>query len=102
MWQFLQTYGIWLLFGLFFLLMLRMHGGGMHGHRGGHGMGTGYTQDEGSSNMQRAVPSYHQHEAPQRVVPLDNAERDTVVRDITPGEENTLAEQPRPKRRSGC
>jgi hypothetical protein len=52
--------------------------------------------------MQRAVPSYHQHGAPQRVVPLDNAERDTVVRDITPGEENTLAEQLRPKRRSGC
>lgn len=35
MWEFLQAYGSWIIFGLFFLLMVGMHG------RGGHGMGHG-------------------------------------------------------------
>ena len=26
--EFLQTYGTWIVFGIFFVLMLRMHGGG--------------------------------------------------------------------------
>ena len=36
MWQFLQTYGTWIIGGLFFLLMLRMRAGGMC-HGAGHG-----------------------------------------------------------------
>ena len=34
--EFLQAYGAWIVFGLFFLLMMRMHGGG-------HGMDHGDT-----------------------------------------------------------
>ena len=35
MWEFLQAYGTWIVFGLIFLLMMRMCGGG----GGGCGMG---------------------------------------------------------------
>ncbi len=37
MWEFLQSYGIWILFGVLFLFMMRAHGHG--GHGGGCGMG---------------------------------------------------------------
>ena len=35
--QFLQTYGVWILLGAFFILMMRMHGGA----HGGAGCGMG-------------------------------------------------------------
>lgn len=37
MWEFLQSYGIWILSGALFLVMMRFHGHGSHG--GGCGMG---------------------------------------------------------------
>lgn len=38
MWEFLQANGSWIVLGLFFVLMLRMHVGGGHGMgHGGHG-----------------------------------------------------------------
>lgn len=39
--EFLQAYGSWILFGLFFLVMMRMHGsqGGMGCGMGGHDHG---------------------------------------------------------------
>jgi hypothetical protein len=49
MWHFLQTYGLWIVFGIFFLLMMRMHFGGMGGMHG-NGMGVRYgngTRPEG-------------------------------------------------------
>ncbi len=36
MWEFLQAYGSWVVLGVFFLLMLRMHGGGGCGARQMH------------------------------------------------------------------
>lgn len=70
MWQFLQTYGIWILFIVFFILMMRMHGGGMHGMGGGCGMGGHNHQDE-TDERQRVVPTHDGHSSSQRVVPLD-------------------------------
>lgn len=32
---FIQTYGYWILIGVVFIFMLRMHSGGMHAHGGG-------------------------------------------------------------------
>ena len=48
MWQFLQTYGAWIIAGLFILLMLRMHAGGMvHGtEHGGHEQSTAPPADQ--------------------------------------------------------
>src|SRR5690348_11159666 len=40
LWQFLQTYGIWIFLGIFFMLMVRMHG------QGGCGMGMSHQDDE--------------------------------------------------------
>lgn len=40
MWEFLQAYGYWIVFGLFLVFMLRMHAGGCgmgHGQHGDHG-----------------------------------------------------------------
>ena len=76
MWQFLQTYGIWILIGIFFVLMMRMHGGGMHGRGMGGGCGMGMDHDEHDqhdqhSNGQRVVPLDNEHTDAQRVVPLD-------------------------------
>ena len=42
--EFVQTYGSWIVFGLFFLVMMRMHGG--HGGMG-HGAG-GHRQSSDS------------------------------------------------------
>ncbi len=38
MWEFLQSYGIWMVLGVLFLFMVRAHGHGGHGG-GGCGMG---------------------------------------------------------------
>jgi len=40
--EFLQAYGVWILFGLFFLVMMRMHGspGGTGCGMGGHDHGS--------------------------------------------------------------
>ena len=100
MWQFLQTYGPWMLFGLVFLLMMRMHSGGMHGYGGGHGMG--HYQDEEPSAPYRADSAYDQQAERQRVVPLDDAQRTTRVRDFDRSEEQSPAEYPRSRRHSGC
>lgn len=70
MWQFLQTYGIWILFAIFFVLMIRMHMGGMGGMHGGGGM-----------NMNRS--SREPSDTPQ-AVPLDESQHGAVVRDISP------------------
>lgn len=45
--QFLQNYGIWIVAGLFFLLMLRMHAGGA-----GCGMGHGDQQQAPDARRQ--------------------------------------------------
>lgn len=73
MWQFLQTYGIWILFGIFFILMMRMHGGGMHGHGMGGGCGMGMNHDGHEHDEHRrsqAVPLDDRDSSYQRVVPL--------------------------------
>ncbi len=91
MWEFLQTYGIWILFIVFFVLMMRMHGMG-----GGCGMG----HDE-HSNRQRAVPLRDEYPDAQRTAPRDeyadtqqavpleaeysDAEPRALVRDEYPG-----------------
>lgn len=102
MWQLLQTYGSWILFGIVFLLMMRMHSGGMHGHGGGHGMGMGHQQDEESSAPYRNDSAYDQQAEIQRVVPLEDGQRVTQVRDFSMREENPPVEYPRPERHSGC
>ena len=92
MWQFLQTYGIWILFIIFFLLMMRMHGGGMGGMHGGHG---------GRSGMR----THHSSEEPsnmQRVVPQDDSQSGTVVRDINPEGTVVATESTRRRHHSGC
>lgn len=66
MWEFLQNYGIWILFGILFLLMMRMHGRGMHGGGGGCGMGMGYDEYDESSDRQRVVPLDDQYSDAQR------------------------------------
>ena len=75
MWQFLQTYGLWIVFAIFFVFMIRMHlGGGMRGmHGGGGGMNMDRTQE----------PSYDNSPDTQRAIPLDNNQQGTV-RNITP------------------
>ncbi|MBI4504151.1 MAG: hypothetical protein HY691_01330 [Chloroflexi bacterium] len=45
--QFLQSYGVWIIAGVFFLLMLRMHAGGA-----GCGMGHGDHQQAPDSRRQ--------------------------------------------------
>ena len=42
--EFLQTYGVWILLGLFFILMMRSHGS-----RGGMGCGMGSHDSESQS-----------------------------------------------------
>lgn len=73
MWEFLQTYGIWILFIVLFVLMMRMHGGGMHGGGmgGGCGMGMGHDQHDQQSNRQRVVPLGNEQAEEQRAIPLD-------------------------------
>lgn len=93
MWQFLQTYGIWIVFGIFFLLMMRMHGGGM----GGCGMGMGHDRSDESSNTQRAVPLRNGTSESQRVVPLDtadgNTQNETFVSDVPAEKEEIPSHQ---------
>jgi hypothetical protein len=70
---FLQTYGIWILIGIFFVLMMRMHSGGMQGHGMGGGCGTGMSHDEHEHDEHRkpqAVPLDDRDSSYQRVVPL--------------------------------
>ena len=51
MWEFLQAYGLWIVFGLFFLLMMRMCGGG----GGGCGMGHSHSdQDQQTGHQSHA------------------------------------------------
>lgn len=123
MWQFLQTYGIWIVFIVVLVLMMRMHGGGMHGggmHGGGCGMGMGHDQEDEHSGTPRAVPPRDQSADEQRVIPIDLEYDDMqrkalvrdefpgrrhtgLVRDIPPGEEKATAEQSAsPRRRGGC
>ena len=68
MWAFLQTYGIWLLVGVFVFLMFRMHSGGMHSGMGG-GCGMGHDQHE---QQTQAVPLREKNASSSRVVPLDD------------------------------
>ncbi len=68
MWQFLQTYGSWILLAIFFVLMIRMHMGRMGGMHGGGG---GMNMNQEPSDTPQAVP-------------LDESQHGTVVRDISP------------------
>ena len=120
MWQFLQTYGIWILLGALFILMMRMHGGGMHGHGmgGGCGMGMEHDQHDEPSNTQRVVPLDDIGADAQRAVPLDgeysdaqrralvgeeysDSQRGTLVRAVGSGEESAPAGQTN-RHRGGC
>jgi hypothetical protein len=118
MWEFLQTYGIWILFGIMFLLMMRMHSGGMHGG-GGCGMGMGDEQHNEPSDRQRVVPLRDENADTQRVVPLDDRysdaqrramvageysddQRRTLVREIPAEGDSATTERYPTKRHSGC
>ena len=46
MWEFLQTYGLWIVFGIISILMMRMHSGGMHGMGSSCGMGMNHDQEQ--------------------------------------------------------
>jgi hypothetical protein len=86
MWQFLQTYGLWIVFAIFFVFMIRMHlGGGMGGMHGGGGkMGGMHGNGGDGMNMDRTQePSYDNSPDTQRAIPLDNDQQGTV-RNITP------------------
>lgn len=96
MWAFLQTYGIWILLGIFVFLMFRMHSGGMHGGMGG-GCGMGmdherYDQHEQQSQTQ-VVPLRGRNTTSSGVIPLDNEA--TYPQDnpsgVDSGQENTLS-----------
>jgi hypothetical protein len=93
MWQFIQTYGLWIVFGIFFLLMMRMHFGGMGGmHGGGGGM-----------NMDRSEEPLHDNSPDtQRAIPLDNNQHGTVVRDITPEGKVAATDRSSKTHRSDC
>lgn len=73
MWQFLQTYGIWIIFGVLFVLMMRMHSGGMHGHGmgGGCGMSMDHDEHDQRSHGQRVVPLGDEHTDAKLAVPLN-------------------------------
>lgn len=75
MWTFLQTYGIWILFGLYFLWMLRMHASG-------RGCGMGHTQHPSDRSGQDG----RQHEED------TEAYRPGAARDDAWQEEERLAE----------
>ncbi len=92
MWQFLQTYGIWILFGIVLVFMIRMHSGGMGGMHGGHGGGNGMKMDQSSEEASGT----------QRAVPLDEDQRGTVVRDINPEGKVAPTESSSRTRRSDC
>jgi hypothetical protein len=93
MWQFLQTYGIWILFGIVFIFMIRMHLGGMGGMHGGRG----------GMDMNRSdEPSRDNAPDTQRAIPLDNNQHGTVVRDITPEGKVAATESSSRTRRSDC
>jgi hypothetical protein len=71
MWQFLQTYGIWILFIVFFVLMMRMHGGGHSGHGMGGGCGMKHDEQEHDEHRKsQAVPLDDGDTSYQRGVPL--------------------------------
>ncbi len=92
MWQFLHTYGIWILFAIALVFMLRMHSGGIGGMHGGHGGGNGMRIDHSSEEASDT----------QRVVPLDEAQHGTVVRDINPEGEVAATDGSSRKRHSSC
>jgi len=101
MWQFLQTYGIWILLGVFFLLMMRMYGSGIHG------MGTRHYQHAEPVDSQRAESRYDGSANAQRAVPFHmgnaDAQSDTFVRDIAPEDQGASRERYAKKHRShGC
>ncbi|MDE3076864.1 MAG: hypothetical protein KGJ86_15720 [Chloroflexota bacterium] len=52
--EFLQAYWVWIVFGLFFLWMMRMHGGG-----GGCGMGHEHPQRRDQDQGQPAAHESH-------------------------------------------
>lgn len=122
MWQFLQTYGIWIVLGVVFILMMRMCGGGMHGSRGGCGMdmGQSHDQNEEQAKAPRVVPFPPEERDDQRVLPPEAAytdaerkalvrgeyaepQRETLVRDVPPREESAPPERsPADHRSRGC
>ncbi len=75
--QFLQAYGTWILLGLFFVVMLRMHAGG-----GGCGMGHGESADPAQTPRQP---------------PIDEA----TTAETTTGQTKTLTASTPPNHRSG-
>ncbi len=102
MWQFLQTYGIWIIGGIFLVLMIRMHSGGMGGmHGGGRGMNMGRSREE-PSDTQSATSSQYNNTETQRAVPLDSSRHETVVRDINPEGKVIAADGSSRRRRSSC
>lgn len=86
MWAFLQTYGIWILVGLYFLWMLRMHASG-------RGCGMGHSQQDQSHTSQYAGQDEEYAER----------HRTIAVRDNTWNVEGTSAEPIATNRRlRGC
>jgi hypothetical protein len=91
MWEFLQNYGIWIVFGVLFLLMMRMHRGGMHGNGMGGGCGMGMSHDHNQHNdpshSQRVVPSDDRNRDPLSEIPSYsedvNTQEKTSVREIS-------------------
>jgi hypothetical protein len=64
MWQFLQTYGIWIFFGILFILMMRMHG------HGGCSMGMSHDQHNEHIRQKASLPEMTQVDS-SRTVPLE-------------------------------
>jgi len=63
--EFWQSYGSWILYGLFFALMLRLHGGA-HGEHGGHcahrdGAKTAGKDPAAGQSHEEAGKSAHSH-----------------------------------------
>ena len=77
MWAFLQTYGIWILFGLYFLWMLRMHASG-------RGCGMGHSHHQGHPS-QRAGQDEEYIEAYSTGAALDDAWRAEGTQAEPPG-----------------
>ena len=83
MWEFLHTYGMWILFGLLFLQLMLMQSGGMRGMGGGCGME--HDQYDEASDRRRAVP-LDEYTDTQRAVPLEAEYFDGVRSELVHGE----------------
>ena len=96
MWAFLQTYGIWLLFGVLILLMMRMHSGGRD---------MDHVQYEEYADRQRVEPMRVSNTDTKRAVPLEgkNTQHGTLVRDVSAEEGNVdEGRYQTSRRRGGC